>query len=1139
MLALAWVLLLAAGARAAQNASGPVITTVGEFWNLPESARREPLPVRMEMVVNYYDPYWKLLYCQTGAEVSYLPTGGAPLAIKSGQKVRLEGTVIAADGFDGERIRTTVLADNMLPEPVSVAGRMEDPALNGHWVWLEGYVLSQQEPDATHVEARVWSEGHFLTMTVQISATEPVPQLVGALIRAQGVYDVGRDSEGQMQKIEFWTAHRDRIEVKGAMADDERFALPRTPIERLEQSSVGTWVRLAGEVKSQEPGASLTVRDETGQIEIPTKQPETLPVGATVEIFGRATPSSLGWTLRSPLFRRVDAPALAGQRPGNAPLRLRLAEQVLQLSPAEAAKAQPVTLRGIVTWSDEASGNFYLQDVSGGILIRRSGGILPGFGQSVTVTGFTARGKLHAEVEMSDVLLAGSLALPPPRKITLDQAMTGAEAGRWVEMSGYLRQVVSAEGRTHLDLTGRSGEFTAIVPRDAGVEQLQGSLLRVRGVCVAVPGANGELSGIQVLLQNRDALVVDVPGTLDPFATGLQTIADLRQPTVAPTSNQRARVSGIVTLQQPGRYLYMQDGDAGLFVLTRETRAVAPGTRIELVGLVGRAGNRMVLREGIWRVVAEGVEVVPADIESVEPVDLALDTRLVRTRAVLRQAGQVDSRWVLSLETGSRIFEGTLPADAAWQPPEAGSRLELTGVHVVEFDEYRQPHGVRLELRGPADIVLLSRPSWWSVQRTFYVAGGLAILALMIFSWGITLRRRVRAQTEQIRLQLDKEKRLQAELERTTRLESLGVLAGGIAHDFNNLLTAILGNLGLAAMDKRVMAAAGDCIAEAERGARRARDITQQLLTFARGGDPVRTAVPLPEIVTEAANFARHGSKVRFDFDLPSNLPPGNVDAGQISRVVHNLVLNAVQAMPDGGVVNISLAAAELRAGEIDALPAGSYLRLTIADTGRGIPPEDLTRIFDPYYSTKGKVDNSGLGLATVHSIVKKHKGHIELESEVGRGSTFRVWLPAAPHEMPATAATTRRAAAFTPARILVMDDEEVIRRVAGRMLALAGHEAVFASDGAEAIRSYAAARQSGRPFDLVIFDLTVPGGMGGKDALQELLKMDPEVRAIASSGYSSDAVMANPREYGFWVSLPKPYDIPDLMRAVEEARRP
>jgi len=488
------------------------------------------------------------------------------------------------------------------------------------------------------------------------------------------------------------------------------------------------------------------------------------------------------------------------------------------------------------------------------------------------------------------------------------------------------------------------------------------------------------------------------------------------------------------------------------------------------------------------------------------------------------------------LQAGDMITEARLPGTTAWSVPEPGSLLEVTGVYVLEFDEYRRPRGFGLELRSPADIVVREAPPWWTMRRTLYGVGGLVACMLLISGWSVGLRRQVRAQTEQIRRQLENEARLQAELERSSRLESLGVLAGGIAHDFNNLLTTILGNLGLAAMDERVMAAAGDCISEAERGAKRARDITQQLLTFAKGGDPIRTTVSLPEIITEAANFARHGSNVRLDFDFPPDLPPGDVDAGQISRVIHNLVINAVQAMPEGGVVSCALVAVDLGADEVDRLPEGRYLRLTVSDTGVGIPPENLARIFDPYFSTKSK--NNGLGLATVRSIVKKHLGHIEAESHVGRGTTFRLWLPAARPAQPSALLPAARPAVTGPARVLVMDDEEVIRRVAGRMLSLAGHQVAFAPDGAEAVRTYLAARSSGQPFDLVIFDLTVPGGMGGKDALQEILRSDPGVRGVASSGYSNDPVMANPATFGFRSCLPKPYDMPDLFRAINEARR-
>jgi two-component system cell cycle sensor histidine kinase/response regulator CckA len=1137
-------LALAGRSSAADTPSqSSVITSSADFWNLSEAEKKIAHPLRMELVVYYYDPSWKLLYAEASDRATYLPVQGRPLAIKSGQRVRLEGTIIPAEGFDGGLITASVLADGALPPALPTTGKLEDAAaLNGRWVSIEGYVLGQNEPDASHVEARMWCEGRTVHLNLQISGTEPVPQLVGARVRVRGVYDAALDLLGKIQRIQFWTIEPAKhLDVLGWLADDERFKLQRTMIDQLGATSA-PWVRVVGEVRSQDLGKSLTLRDESGQIVIQTTQPELLMENSAVEVVGRPAQGEFSWTLHEALYRKAGpsaGPLMTLKSPGQMPLRLRLAEQVLELPPEQAEKRYPVNLRGTVTWVDARADFFYLQDASGGVRIRRQPGqAVPSIGSALILSGITARGTYLSEVELQEASNQGVFALPSARSVTLEQALSGAEEGQLVEMRGFVRQVAHEGGWTRLNLTTFTGEFMAYLPFDDTLAYLKGALVRVRGVCTALTNANREFTDIRLWVQNRESIVVDEPNPADPFAVPLQAISGLRQSTTAQVFNDRVRVTGMVLLHEAGRYLYLQDAGGGLFVLTRETGRLAPGDWVEIVGFPGRAGNRLVIREAIWRPAAPGAAVVPQLLTQLREPLPEVDARLVRVAAVLRQVVAEESKINLTLQAGDTVFEAAMRAAPGWVSPGIGSRVELTGVYVLEYDEYRQPRGFRLELRNPADVKLIAAPPWWTAGRAWSAIGVLMLITLLIVGWGVALRRRVREQTEQIRRQLEKEARLQGELERSSRLESLGVLAGGIAHDFNNLLTAVLGNLGLAAMDKRVMAAAGDCITEAERGARRARDITQQLLTFAKGGDPVRTAVLLPDIVSEAASFARHGSSVRFDFDYPPDLPPGNVDAGQISRVVHNLVINAVQAMPDGGVVRIALAAVKLGAGEVDALSAGSYLRLTIADTGKGILPENLSRIFDPYFSTKAKAGNSGLGLATVRSIIKKHNGHIDVESRVGQGTTFRIWLPAAQQEPSSSSRPPHGSPAIGPARVLVMDDEDAIRRVAGRMLSLAGHETVFTTDGDEAIRAYAAARQGGRPFDLVIFDLTVPGGMGGKEALQELLKLDPQVRAIASSGYSNDPIMANPHAYGFRTSLPKPYDIPDLVRALEEVRR-
>lgn len=372
---------------------------------------------------------------------------------------------------------------------------------------------------------------------------------------------------------------------------------------------------------------------------------------------------------------------------------------------------------------------------------------------------------------------------------------------------------------------------------------------------------------------------------------------------------------------------------------------------------------------------------------------------------------------------------------------------------------------------------------------------------------------------------LTERRRLEEEVVNASKLESIGMLAGGIAHDFNNVLTAISGNIFLVKQSLSPDDRNHRILADAERAAVRAKSLTQQLLTFSTGGAPVKRAISLATTLREAVSFGLSGSNVRCDVSIPDDLWPIEADQGQLRQVIHNLVINAKQAMPHGGALKVD--ADNVRTAH------GDEVRLRFKDEGVGISAEDLKKIFDPFFTTKP--GGSGLGLTTAHAIVKKHGGRLVVNAKAGKGASFYVYLP-----------RSRDAAALDPAReeatpiglgsgrVLLMDDDAAIRELAVAALEQLGFAAETAADGVEAIERYLKARDQGRPFDAVILDLTVPGGMGGEEAVKRLHAVAPDARVIVSSGYSNDPVMANYRDHGFLDVVAKPYDFQDLNRVLQ-----
>lgn len=375
-------------------------------------------------------------------------------------------------------------------------------------------------------------------------------------------------------------------------------------------------------------------------------------------------------------------------------------------------------------------------------------------------------------------------------------------------------------------------------------------------------------------------------------------------------------------------------------------------------------------------------------------------------------------------------------------------------------------------------------------------------------------------------------KKIEEDLLKTQKLESLGVLAGGLAHDFNNILTAIIGNVSLAKMYAKPGDEITKRLTETEIACFRAKHITQRLLTFARGGDPIKKVLPLADIIRESTSFALRGSNVKCLFSITDDLWPSEVDEGQLNQVLSNLIINSKQAMPGGGVVRVTAENLMMQKDSSPTYRTGRYVRIVIEDQGTGIAQEHLPKIFDPYFTTKQT--GSGLGLATVYSIVRSHGGHITVESKLGNGTAFSVYLPASEREV-APGVVTEVKIHAGKGRILVMDDERMVCDIAGNILSHFGYQVAFAEDGNQALELYRNAGEAGEPFAAVIMDLTIPGGMGGKEAIQKLLDLDPQAKVIVSSGYSNDPILARFHEYGFKGVVAKPYKMEDLNKTLHE----
>ena len=1148
----------------AAYALAPAIVSLEQYEQLTPADRQHPRPFRFECDVTYYDPESANLWVQDGESATRVVTGRRALPIQAGQRILVSGTTAPGGdlSFADATFQVIALAS---PAPLAAENRLDQTILlNNRLVTVDATIDHLAPPTSGRQQYLLSVEGRPAVAWLRLAPGQNAPDLANTHVRITGVLNPSPEPNGELAVLTLMVSSAERLQVISSLKTDPRFDLPQTAIDRLNDCPANTLVHLMGVSVGGTPGHSLQLRDNSGQIELLSAQTLSCAIGAPVEAIGFPRAAGSTWQLANAVYRPIARPdnQLVAPAP-NQPLRL--TAQVCALPSTAAAAAHPVHLTGVVTWSHPDSPFLYLQDASGGVYVQ----IPPSEarpsppGRRIEITGTTATGPFAPIVEATELVNLGYSTLPPPKPVSLDHAMTGAEEALRVEMGGYVRSIGREGEWATLEIATATGDFTAKIATNEELVGVTDAVVRVTGVCSASANDRRQLQSITLWLAEPSAIQITEAAPADSFERPLRDIASLGRYGSIQTYEHRIKVRGTVTHDIPGVSVQILDSGAPLLVLSRDPAPLLQGDQIEAVGFLGRQGQRLALREAHVR--KTGTARLPSPLTLISPEQLrpALIGRLVQIEGRLIATAAAGRKLRLTIQSENSLFEAylrtALPDNATAIPWPTGSLLSMAGVYDLQYDAYGQPNLLQLHIQEPANVTLLQRPPWLDRGRILALATVLALGILLVTLWGAALRLRVRRQTDQIRRQLERESLLEAELQRTSKLESLGLLAGGNAHDFNNLLTVVKGNLSLIALDRGLQKDSIECLRDADKAIGRSHDLTIQLLTFAKGGDPIRTAVALPDIVTEAARFALHGSSVRAEFELAPDLSHADVDKGQIGQVVQNIVINAAQALPQGGRIHISLTNETVPVGD-RLLAAGRYLRLTLADNGPGIPAEALPQIFDPYFTTKKT--GHGIGLATVHSIVKKHQGHITVASTLGQGTVFKIWLPAANAPAPApaqpaaptpaaaqptppaAASPTAAAPAASPApapttsprgRALVLDDEDTIRRMSSAMLQRLGLEPVTVADGHDALRAYTQARQEGRPFALVILDLTIPGGLGGEETMRELLKADPDVRAIVSSGYSNNPVLADHRRYGFKGKVVKPYQFADLSRVVDQ----
>jgi len=812
-------------------ASG-VLTNLGEIWTLPSAHRGEEYRIQTEMVIYYFDAEWGNASGECLGIPRWLPIFDSPIPLKAGQRIAIDGVIVPLrERFVWDKTKIRILEENVELKAETVSDLSKNPhELKDHLVSVEGLIDSEQD-DPTHYIINFLS-ANTLARAYVLKGTNSLPLRfkVGDFVRMKCVYSPEFDRDGNLSYLSLWVNSPADIEVIGSLKTDARFNGPISLSEDIRPGSpMGTTFRVEGVVRNYEPGRWVTLWDATGQIMVQSKQSQPLRFGDRVEAIGRPDLEGVQQYLHDGLYRLAAPtnPTASALMMTINPLPLRLAEQIRELTPEEARRHLPVNLHVVVAWSHSSTPFVSVLDASGGIRVVNPKWDEPSTakpGTIVLLNGVTSEGGFVPVVTNAVLRRAGWSNMEERHQVTLEQALTGVEEGNWIEMRGFVRDLMQTNGLVCFDLSTSSGEFQAWVPASQSFDRYKGSIVRVRGVCAVVSNTRHQLTGIQLWTPDQKYIQIEEPAPNDLFATPLRSLASLRRFNVESALNQRIRTAGTVVLHVPGRYLYVQDGADSVFALSQQPDVLQPGDRVEVVGFPGEEGQKFVLREAVYRRLSSGGEPKPVQLSAANSVEVNLEGLLAKAEGTLLNQVEKDGETHLLIQTKDFTFEASLNSAATetekkLQALELGSRLALAGVYEVQSDEYGQPRSFLLHLRSWNDVQLLQRPPWWTLARLLWVLVGVLAVFLIALIWGVLIARknallnqaqtelqtandqleiRVEERTQELQDQVTAKERARTELTQAqrslmlaSRQAGMAEMATGVLHNVGNVLNSV------------------------------------------------------------------------------------------------------------------------------------------------------------------------------------------------------------------------------------------------------------------------------------------------------------------------------------------------------------